>query len=841
MYTQCPQCNAAFRITVGVLQQARGQVRCGSCDHAFNALDHLSDEPPAAAHSEPETPSADEDLERSQLLETLDRLAGTEDVRIEDTGVEWRVVDDDDALEDALEEEEADPDATGEATALADGNTGSSSMRWIVEDPDAPETIGEDIPDTAETTQNEILGTAAFEDASSDAPDEDEPRYDDNTLLPDDFEEQHQYSAPTPQRRATDHFEFVVEDDASPQSDLELSEPEDWTDLLDDLAPAERLAAEAELTGEDAAQSPPGAATDDAAEAPVDAAMAEATVPESEPSDSDSEEPVGPDPDREEEIALVASQLDDLLETMGSEPVQALADSMDDQAQDPADSDDSSSEMGSEPAAEAVADAVANAPLENTDDPSAEPPDEALETEADALSLEVVADAAPEDDDSPAESTDEAPKIEADGANDEAVANADGESPDDALDEAIDEAIDDIANEVAESGLHAIPDAAVTAASDADARADAESAQEADAELTLDSGDVPEFVDLGEAASDATSDADETAPSDAATSEAAAAAEEWAFDAPLAEDDDAALDAAEEEAVEEAAESVDVAATDADDLADDLADDSADEPADNDELADLVAMTGNMPIDADMLRAMQDSDFAATMTNADGSPIVETIVMEGDEVSDALADRELSGQLETLTDPASFIDTYITKRGKDTAGQRPAGRALALAAGLLVLLIAQFVHHARESLATIGAFNQTIGPLYQMLGDPITPNWDIRGWQFEATNGSTDENDSVLTIYSRISNRGEDPLPYPIVHVALTDRFEEVIGSRMLDPSEYLAGNADPNRSVPANANFTAVITIAAPADEATGFKLNVCYPASGGQLRCAIEDFKTP
>jgi hypothetical protein len=39
--------------------------------------------------------------------------------------------------------------------------------------------------------------------------------------------------------------------------------------------------------------------------------------------------------------------------------------------------------------------------------------------------------------------------------------------------------------------------------------------------------------------------------------------------------------------------------------------------------------------------------------------------------------------------------------------------------------------------------------------------------------------------------------------------------------------------------NFTAVITIDEPSVDATGFKLNVCYRAVPGKVRCATEDFK--
>ncbi len=120
MYTQCPECEVAFRVTAEVLKQAAGKVRCGGCGVAFNALAHLSEEMPVAPVSEEPPPHALEvesdepgELEAGTppksisaeqsvaLLKTLDQLAG-EDVRIEDTGIEWRVMDVDDDEDDEL-------------------------------------------------------------------------------------------------------------------------------------------------------------------------------------------------------------------------------------------------------------------------------------------------------------------------------------------------------------------------------------------------------------------------------------------------------------------------------------------------------------------------------------------------------------------------------------------------------------------------------------------------------------------------------------------------------------------------------------------------------------------
>ena len=43
VYTQCPRCETIFRVTALVLRAAAGQVRCGRCGEAFNALSRLSE------------------------------------------------------------------------------------------------------------------------------------------------------------------------------------------------------------------------------------------------------------------------------------------------------------------------------------------------------------------------------------------------------------------------------------------------------------------------------------------------------------------------------------------------------------------------------------------------------------------------------------------------------------------------------------------------------------------------------------------------------------------------------------------------------------------------------
>ncbi len=265
-------------------------------------------------------------------------------------------------------------------------------------------------------------------------------------------------------------------------------------------------------------------------------------------------------------------------------------------------------------------------------------------------------------------------------------------------------------------------------------------------------------------------------------------------------------------------------------------------------------MTINQQIDEELLRATQTHDiFASARIESqnvsqffdEDSAMVETIIMEGETVRGALQEepRKPHSADSEYKSPGQLEDTYSLNRGKIRGGRRagdpPSYTVIASVALLGLLLVGQIVHQSRQSLATYGAFNHTIGPIYRVLGKPVTPEWDIKGWQFEATSGSVDESEEVLTIYSRIANKSSQSLPYPLVHISLTDRWEEIIGSRVLEPNEYLARDLDPRKPVPFGENFTAVITIESPSAEATGFKLNVCYRVAQGRVRCATEDFK--
>lgn len=61
MLTRCPACETHFRVTAEQIKARSGRVRCGECQHAFNALDSLIEEP-MAVRARPAAKSSHQEL-----------------------------------------------------------------------------------------------------------------------------------------------------------------------------------------------------------------------------------------------------------------------------------------------------------------------------------------------------------------------------------------------------------------------------------------------------------------------------------------------------------------------------------------------------------------------------------------------------------------------------------------------------------------------------------------------------------------------------------------------------------------------------------------------------------
>ena len=738
MFTQCPDCGTSFRVTAVVLKQAAGKVRCGGCGNAFNALAYLSESKPdpstrtVADGSLPElvpdatrertggSPTAISAEQSAALLKTLDQLAG-EDIRIEDTGIEWRVLG-------ADEEYESNVDDLLQ-------NKPTTVDEFLTKTPtevEAPEIFEDAVPSVVEAVE-------VFENADKPASQTsaEELRFDDNTGLPDDFDADDIPARPSPPPPAPE----PEPEPENVQVDLALGEPNEWGDLLDEVSSAD-------------AEEPDG-------EAPLDIdtqfdMQAEAMGIDLSGVHKQPEDSVFPDSTGALEFELTKAQ-EAAAQAEAAELKAAEAEQVEEETS--IDDDLIAAAFENEKAAAA---AIEEEELELEIEEEAEE-DVELEIEEE---LEEEAEEEPEDEDSLIEDLEE---------NTE-------EDLEEELDSKFDENVEKL--EIRLEG-------------DAEPEADGQDdgpdhyvPPQTEEELTINMMIDEELLSMA------------------------------------VEDEDgfASTIVIENKNVEKKGEK------------------------------------GKGKSKGKDKKKEKEPDLEGT-----GSGF-ETIIMEGEFVRSAAEQEKLAASGSAtggLTDPGFVL---AKEAPQDDAYKSPPNyRMIAGVVVLALLLIGQFVHQSRAALATIPAIGSAIAPVYRAIGAPITPDWDVSGWRFEVTKGSTNpigefingeteetdvdavddsadiiaDEDETLTIYSRIGNQSDGPLPYPLISVALTDRFEEIIGSKVLEPGGYLTGNFDPRIPVPPGNTFNAVISIESPSPEATGFKLSVCYRQAGGLLRCAMENFK--
>jgi len=739
MYTQCPDCSTAFRVTAAVLKQAAGKVRCGGCGNAFNALEFLSETmPEQAATGEPDSPVPELTAESNQsgnggsisisaeqnaeLMKTLDELEGP-DIRIEDTGVEWRVLDEDELSDTAVDE------LLDESPTPVD--------QFLTKTPSAVE-AGEIFEESA----NAFAQTPV-----------DELRFDDNTPLPDDFDldDESSYLPESPEQDQSaleasgDAEAELLDDSEDTEVDIDLGEPEEWADILGEF--------------DELSESDPAAL--DAGQAAVE----------------DADEPLDVDTQFALQAEAMGIDLSGIHQAPAHEPNDAAAQSVDDEDQEPDDELDERVEL----------------------EPGDEPGEEA--------------------------------ELDRDDKLDEEVELDHGDEPD----EEVELDLDDEPDEEVELDLDDEPDEEVELEVDEEPGEEAEPALDMEAEDEATEGHaVDEEAD------------EEKVPLEFGTISAAMAELEEQSNV----FDEDFFDDAHELELELDDE---VGDQDESDLAAGRETDFVIPPQSEEE------QTLNLLIDEDLLSlAVEDDDgFASTIVVAEEdldsmdtgererlsmephvSSDFESIVLEGEFVHSALDTEKREADKAAAAEFAERAQAARDAEAATPASGRSVGMTAAIVA-LTVLILGQAMHQSREALATIPAVNSVLGPVYRAIGKPLSPAWDVTGWTFEATQPKPDENNEQLTVLSRIGNKSDDPLPYPLINVALIDRFEETIGSHTLDAVDYLADDLDPGALVQPGDTFTAVISIPSPAENATGYKLKVCYRLSAGRLRCNNPDFR--
>jgi predicted Zn finger-like uncharacterized protein len=158
---------------------------------------------------------------------------------------------------------------------------------------------------------------------------------------------------------------------------------------------------------------------------------------------------------------------------------------------------------------------------------------------------------------------------------------------------------------------------------------------------------------------------------------------------------------------------------------------------------------------------------------------------------------------------------------------------MAAAGALLLVLVLQVIHSQRESLVRSPGIGPLLAQVYGLIGRPLTTPTDLSAYELRQWGAASDPGQQGhLLLRASIVNRASFAQPYPLLRLALQDRFGATLGVRDIGPTDYLPGESQSKLLGPGE-RADAEIRIVDPGQEAVGFEMDVCLPVEGG-VRCA-------
>ena len=221
----------------------------------------------------------------------------------------------------------------------------------------------------------------------------------------------------------------------------------------------------------------------------------------------------------------------------------------------------------------------------------------------------------------------------------------------------------------------------------------------------------------------------------------------------------------------------------------------------------------------------------------DDSAPVESIVLAAEEPATPYgAPRILIPEemRKRLAEEAAARSAFLSDFGEEEPAMPDRRWPWAVGVGALLLLFAaQVVHSQRERLIQKPGLGPLIAQTYSLLGQSLAVPTDLSAYELRQWGAANDPNETErLLLRASIVNRASYAQPYPLLRLALQDRFGATLGVRDIEPKDYLPGSGAPGLLGPGQ-RADAEIRIVDPGPEAVGFEMDICVPTGTG-VRCA-------
>lgn len=218
----------------------------------------------------------------------------------------------------------------------------------------------------------------------------------------------------------------------------------------------------------------------------------------------------------------------------------------------------------------------------------------------------------------------------------------------------------------------------------------------------------------------------------------------------------------------------------------------------------------------------------------------ESIVDQSAEPTTATSDLTAEQIDVTLSSDLDLESRLAAIEPEPLQPSRRSGLWIAGAALMIVGFAIQATHYFRSELANQAIIGPLLQSVYLAIGRPIAREWDLTQYEildWVATASAGGAGEDTLNISARIRNNGPAAQPYPSIRLALKDRWEQTVGSRIFSPREYLPEDHLSTGLMPAGLMAQATFEVADRSDDAYGFELDVCVQANTGSVACVTDD----
>jgi hypothetical protein len=127
--------------------------------------------------------------------------------------------------------------------------------------------------------------------------------------------------------------------------------------------------------------------------------------------------------------------------------------------------------------------------------------------------------------------------------------------------------------------------------------------------------------------------------------------------------------------------------------------------------------------------------------------------------------------------------------------------------------------------------------IYGWLGIKLTPRWDLSAYSVKQLGAEAEGSEGTrLRVRLSVKNDSNRVQPLPLLRLTLQDRYGNAVGTRDLEPTEYLPPRVADLRLLEPDQRIDAELHVIDPGKAAINFEIDACLRSDSGNIGCASD-----